>query len=58
MTTKPLHEQILEVYPELTSDDFRFGVVTLQNDSDGHGTYIAEWNYSKPIPDGMKVGKE
>jgi hypothetical protein len=30
----------------------------VQNDSDGHGTYIAEWNYSKPIPDGMKVGKE
>jgi hypothetical protein len=58
MTKKPLHEQILEVYPELTSNDFRFGVVTLQDDSDGQGPYIAEWNYAKPIPDGMKVGKE
>lgn len=57
MTEKPLHEQILEVYPELTSHDFRFGVVTLQDDSDGQGAYIAEWNYSKPLPEGLKIGK-
>jgi hypothetical protein len=55
--TKSLYEQIIEVYPELTSNDFQSGVITLQNDSDGAGDYIAEWNYSQPLPDGMKVGK-
>jgi hypothetical protein len=29
----------------------------LQDDADGKGAYIAAWNYSKPIPDGLKLGK-
>jgi len=55
-----LFEQITEVYPELTSDDFNpiYGSILLQDDSDGNGAYIAKWEYSKPLPEGMKVGKD
>lgn len=53
-----LYEQIIAVYPELEgSNDFRNGTIILQDDSDGEGAYIREWNYSKPLPEGMKVGK-
>jgi hypothetical protein len=55
--TKSLYEQITEVYPELTTNDFQYGVITLRNDSDGAGDYIDEWNYSKPLPNGLKIGK-
>ena len=53
-----LYNQIIEVYPELTDRDFSpNGVITLRNDSDGVGDYIAKWDYSKPIPDGLTLGK-
>ena len=54
-----LWEQIVQVYPELTDADFhpQFGAILLQDDSDGQGAFIAKWEYSKPIPNGMKVGK-
>ena len=53
-----LFEQIIGVYSELTSEDFdNNGSILLQDDSDGTGDYIAKWEYSKPIPDGMKLGK-
>ena len=55
-----LWEQITQVYPELTDKDFLAfsnGTLRLQDDADGQGAYIAEWNYSKPIPDGLKLGK-
>jgi hypothetical protein len=45
-----LYEKIKTIYPELTNRDF-FTVITLQNDSDGKGDYIALWNHptlSKP----------
>jgi hypothetical protein len=45
-----LYAEIIKVYPELTTDDFLNGVVTLQDDGDGTGAYIREWNYFKPIP--------
>ena len=49
---------IKETYPELTDDDFgRKGTIILQDDSDGQGPYIAKWDYSKPIPDGLSLGK-
>jgi len=55
-----LYSQIIEVYPELKiteqDDPFFKGIVKLQDDGDGV-QYIAEWNYSKPIPDGLKLGK-
>ena len=53
-----LYRKIIETYPELKSEDFSpFGLVYLRDDSDGEGVYIAEWNYSKPIPEGLKLGK-
>lgn len=39
-----LYEKIRALYPELTDRDF-FSVITLQNDSDGKGDYIAKWEY-------------
>jgi hypothetical protein len=53
-----LYEKIIDSYPELkNTEDFNNGTIILQNDSDGAGDYIAQWNYSKPIPDGLKLGK-
>jgi len=51
-----LYEQIIAVYPELTDKDFHT-VIILQDDSDGVGAYIAKWEYSEPIPDGLTLGK-
>lgn len=39
-----LYEKITALYPELTDRDF-MTVITLQNDSDGRGDYIAAWNH-------------
>lgn len=53
-----LIDKIKNTYPELTDEDFGFfGSIRLQNDSDGEGDFIAKWEYSKPIPDGLKLGK-
>ena len=55
-----LSDQIRNVYPELTDDDFRIdsGTILLCNDGDGAGDYIAKWEYDQPIPDGLKLGKQ
>lgn len=55
-----LYDKIIEVYPELTNKDFDpdTGMISLHNDSDGLGDYIAKWEYNKPIPNGLKLGKE
>ena len=39
-----LYEKIKILYPELTDHDF-MTVITLQNDSDGKGDYIAKWEH-------------
>ena len=39
-----LFEKIKALYPELTDRDFAT-VITLQNDSDGKGDYIAKWEH-------------
>ena len=39
-----LYEKIMSLYPELTTQDF-LTVITLQNDSDGKGDYIAKWEH-------------
>ena len=39
-----LYEKIIELYPSLTNDEF-FKTIKLQNDSDGRGDYIKEWNH-------------
>jgi hypothetical protein len=53
-----LYEQIIAIYPELTDADFdfRWGQIQLKDDGDGI-QYIAKWEYAKPIPKGMKLGK-
>ena len=40
-------EKIKTIYPELTNADFSpvSGTILLQNDSDGKGDYIKEWNH-------------
>jgi hypothetical protein len=51
-----LYEKIMDLYPELTSQDF-LTVITLQNDSDGKGDYIAKWEHptlEKPTEDQLK----
>jgi len=52
-----LWEQIIEAYPEIkATDDFRKLGIWLKDDGDGV-EYIAKWEYSKPIPKGLKLGK-
>jgi hypothetical protein len=40
-----LTEKIKKIYPELITFDFSSSVITLQNDSDGKGDYIAKWSH-------------
>jgi len=42
-----LYEKIKSIYPELIDADFSpiTGTITLQNDSDGKGDYIAKWEH-------------
>jgi hypothetical protein len=39
-----LYEKIMALYPSLTQQDF-VTVIILQNDSDGRGDYIAQWDH-------------
>jgi len=39
-----MYEKIMALYPTLTDRDF-LTVITLQNDSDGKGDYIAKWEH-------------
>ena len=50
-------ETIFSTYPELESADLRDLGVILQDDLDGQGVWLVSWDYSKPIPKGIKVGK-
>ena len=51
-----IYEKIIAAYPELeNSSEFIFGSIRLQNDGDGD--YIAKWEYKKPLPDGLFLGK-
>jgi hypothetical protein len=42
-----LAEKIKTIYPQLKDLDFHsiFGTIHLQNNSDGKGDYIREWNH-------------
>jgi len=41
-----LYEKIKVIYPDLTDDDFMpNSTIMLQDDSDGQGAYIKEWNH-------------
>lgn len=51
-----MYEKIMALYPSLTEKDF-LTVITLQDDSDGKGAYIAKWEHptlSKPTEDELK----
>jgi hypothetical protein len=39
-----LYDKIMQIYSALNENDFR-SVITLQNDSDGRGDYIAFWEH-------------
>lgn len=39
-----LYDKIMAIYPDLTQQDF-LTVITLQNDSDRKGDYIAKWEH-------------
>lgn len=53
-----VYSQIIEAYPELEgSEAFADGTIILQDDSDGEGAYVAKWDYEKPLPEGLVVGK-
>jgi hypothetical protein len=39
-----LYEKIMAIYPQLEQQDF-LTTITLQNDSDGKGDYIAKWEH-------------
>jgi hypothetical protein len=45
-----MYEKLIKLYPELADFNFASGVITIQNDSDGKGDYIKEWNHSLPKP--------
>lgn len=53
------YEKIIEAYPELLelSNRDRDAVFKCRDDSDGFGDYVEFWNYDKPLPDGLVVGK-
>jgi hypothetical protein len=52
-----LWEKIVEAYPEIEPTDFWADLgIHLKDDGDGVA-YIAKWEYSKPIPDGLTLGK-
>jgi hypothetical protein len=40
-----LYQKLITLYPELSSYDFAYGAIRIQNDSDGKGDYIREWNH-------------
>ena len=50
-------DAIISIYPELEGMDLQLYGVYLRDDSDGDGVYITKWEYSKPLPDGLKIGK-
>ena len=39
-----MYDKIMKLYPSLTQQDF-MTVIILQNDSNGKGDYIKEWNH-------------
>jgi hypothetical protein len=50
-----LYEKIMAIYPQLEPQDF-LTTITLQNDSDGKGDYIAKWEHKLPRPTDEQLG--
>ena len=53
-----LYTKITETYDELVITDFdpKEGKILLRDDGDGI-QYLVKWEYDKPIPDGLILGK-
>ena len=52
-----MYDKLIKIYPELADFDFASGVITIQNDSDGKGDYIAKWEHptlAKPTAEQLK----
>ena len=52
-----MYEKIIKLYPELAKFFFASVIITIKNDSDGKGDYIAVWNHptlAKPTEDQLK----
>ena len=45
-----LYDQIKEIYPSLTSNDFAPNTGTIHLQNDGEGDYIKSWTNSNPQP--------
>ena len=52
-----IYETIIDAYPELLDLRLFDKYIILQNDSDGVGDYVAKWEYTKPLPKGLTLGK-
>ena len=50
-----LYDKIKNIYPQL-EDKYFYTVITLQNDSDGKGDYIAKWEHTLPKPTDEQLG--
>ena len=50
-----LYDKIMAIYPQLEQQDF-LTTITLQNDSDGKGDYIAKWEHTLPRPTDEQLG--
>ena len=52
-----LFTEITKIYPELEGKDFATSKSPILLRDDGDGVqYIEKWEYSKPLPSGLKVG--
>jgi len=51
-----IYEIIKTTYPEIKNAEFSSGSILLQDDGDGI-VYLKKWEYSKPIPEGLTLGK-
>ena len=53
-----IYETVIATYPELENSRALIdNTIEIRNDTDGFGDYISIWNYHKPIPDGLTLGK-
>jgi hypothetical protein len=50
-----LYDKIMAIYPQLEQQDF-ITTISLQNDSDGKGDYIAKWEHTLPRPTDEQLG--
>ena len=51
-----IYDEVIAAFPEIPIEEFypENGKITLRDDSDGTGEYIAKWEYSKPLPQSLQ----